>query len=141
MTLNGSILLSYDYLDKTTQRIGRYLSLFPGSFDKATALGVLAETSAVKRSKKYFLEPLQTLVVRSLLDIGSDSDRYRYHRLIKTFFEDRVESSELRKFWIAFQIYFSNNLNNLMNEFASNPSIAFIKLNTEQHNILHFVSS
>ena len=141
MTLNGSILLSYDYLDKTTQRIGRYLSLFPGSFDEATALGVLAETSAVKRSKKYFLEPLQTLVVRSLLDVESNSDRYRYHRLIKSFFEDRVESSELRRFWIAFQVYFSNKLNNLMDEFASNPSKAFVKLNTEQHNILHFVSS
>ena len=28
-----------------------------------------------------------------------------------------------------------------MDEFASNPSKAFVKLNTEQHNILHFVSS
>ena len=84
MTLNGSILLSYDYLDKTTQRIGRYLSLFPGSFDKATALGVLAETST-KRSNNYLLEPLQTLVVRSLLDIDSNSDRIDIIDLLKAF--------------------------------------------------------
>ena len=141
MTLNGSISLSYNYLDKTTQRIGRYLSLFPGSFDKATALGVLAGTSALKGNSIYFLEPIKTLVVRSLLDVESNSDRYRYHRLIKSFFEGHVKSSELRKFWIAFQIYFSNKLNNLMNEFVSHPSKALVKLNTEQHNILYFVSS
>ena len=52
-----------------------------------------------------------------------------------------MKSSELRKFWIAFQIYFSNKLNNLMNEFVSHPGKALVKLNTEQHNILHFVLS
>jgi len=141
MTINGSISLSYDYLDKTTQIICCYLSLFPGSFDKETALGVLEGTSAINRSKEYFLEPLRTLVARSLLELDSNCNRYRYHRLIKNFFEDHVKPSELRDFSIAFQVYYSSKLNNLMDEFASNQRKALVKLNVEQHNILYFVSS
>ena len=100
MTLNGSISLSYDYLDETTQRIGRYLSLFSGSFDQETAVGVLYQISAATID-----HALISLIERSLLEFDSNSGRYSHHRLIKSFFLNLVNSTEDKIFSLAFRAF------------------------------------
>ena len=94
--LNASISLSYDYLDQTTQKIGYYLTMFPGSFDKETAVEVLSRicTDDVHQT-------LDSLIALSLLEFDDSTGRCSYHRLIKSFFMTKEHPLQLLDFHFA----------------------------------------
>ena len=133
--MNASISLSYNFLDQTTQRIGYYLTLFPGSFDKETAVGVLSRicTDDVHQT-------LNSLIARSLLEFDDSNGRCSYHRLIKSFFMTKEHPLQLKDFFLAFQHFYAKRIQKLVNEYyCSSPGKALVILNLEQHNILYFV--
>ena len=141
MQLNASISLSYDYLDKKVQKVGRYLARFPGSFDENAVYSVLSVISASKRSKDYYLNLLHDLVARSLLEVDSSSGRYIYHKLIKSFFLTRSNLTEEKIFSLAFQLFFSKKLTDIAQAYTTLPKWALNNYALEQHNILFFIKS
>ncbi len=141
MQLNATISLSYDHLDEDTKRIGRYLSLFPGSIDKDSALEILSLIFSKSGRNDNYLDPVNDLIARSLLELDTNSGRYIYHKLIKTFFASYTKLSEQTAFTFAFQNYFSKKLLEWMDLYSTRTKQALIKLDLEQHNILHFVAS
>ena len=134
MQLNDSISLSYDYLDQTTQKIGYYLTMYPGSFDKETAVEVLSRicTDDVHQT-------LNSLVALSLLEFDDGNGRCSYHRLIKSFFMTKEHPLRLEDFPLAFQHFYAKRIQDIVNEYYHSPRKALVILNLEQHNILYFV--
>ena len=141
MQWNRSISLSYNYLDEKLQRIGCYLAHFPGSFDEDTVCGVLSILIEKTKSKDYYLNSVNDLVERSLLELDSSSGRYIYHKLIKSFFLTRSNSSEEKQVSLAFQLIFSVKLAVIAETYTSLPKQALTNYDLEQHNILFFIAS
>ena len=124
--ISNSLQLSYKHLDEFTQRCGRYLARFPGSFSRDTAIGVISYM--INKSYWYvevfyefniFLhlipKPshcLETLLGHSLIRQHSTSDmqRFSFHKLVKDFFlqvEDIESSKEDKIFKAGFIDYFA----------------------------------
>ena len=119
--IHTSLHLSYSSLDEFTQRCGRYLANFPGSFSEDAAFGVLM--TMINNTHQYS-EPLQdlinpkpsacldTLVSHSLLKYNPTLQRYSFHKLIRDFFlhsqaEEKEVEREKRIFKLGFCDYFS----------------------------------
>ena len=146
LQLNFSIGLSYNYLDSKLQKIGRYLALFPGSFNASAAINILMFISNSSRSPvedlEYFTNSLNELVTRSLLEFDEDTGRYNFHRLIKEFFLIHSNKSENHRFKRAFQNYFSYLLCKLTTLYYDrSPLKALEILDLERHNFLHFMTN
>ena len=142
----NSIGLSYNYLDSKLQKIGRYLALFPGSFDATAAINILMFISNSSRSpvedREHFTNSLNELVTRSLLELDEDTGRYNFHRLIKEFFLIHSDKSENHRFQRAFQNYFSYLLCKLTTlYYDKSPLKALASLDLERHNFLHFMTN
>ena len=123
--VNVSIYLSYQHLKNDTQNAGRFLSYFPGSFDKKAACKIILESIQINDCDKN----LEILVQRSLLDYDHRIYKYMYHKLIKEFFKDVSTASESTAFHKTFMNYYISVLENL--DFKG----PFVTLNLEQHNI------
>ena len=80
--VNASIFLSYQYLDDNVQKVGQYLSFFPGSFKEDAAYKIVQNLTS---SNIY--KCLQVLVRRSLLYYNQETKKYVYHTLIRGFFK------------------------------------------------------
>ena len=146
LQLNFSIGLSYNYLDSKLQKIGRFLALFPGSFDATAAINVLMFISNSSRSPvedlEYFTNSLNELVARSLLELDEYTGRFNFHRLIKEFFLLHSKKSENNRFKRAFQDYFSVLLCKLTTLYYDrSPLKALASLERERHNLLHFMTN
>ena len=143
--VNVSIALSYQYLNRRVQKVGRYLANFPGSFDKKAACEILLTISRKMDSLRGGCDivdvHLNTLVQRSLLEYNQRTDRYQFHRLIREFFMGiqksigKIGLKETRKFAIAFQLYYSKVLESLAVQFSHDYANALHILDTERHNI------
>ena len=151
--VNSSIALSYQYLNRRVQKVGRYLASFPGSFDKKAACEILLYISRKMDSgncDKVDVH-LDVLMQRSLLEYSRRTDRYQFHRLIREFFIGVQKSigenglKESKRFAIAFQLYYSKMLGSLANQFSHDYPNALHTLDTERHNIekllLNFVTN
>ncbi len=141
MTLNASITLSYDYLDEATQQFGQYLALFPGSFDKSALFGIMSLLPGVPRESEYYLKKTNDLIARSLLQVDTVSNRYVYHKLIKSYFIARTNTSSKNEFTVAFQHYFSHKLSEWKNIYATDPKKAILSMEFDEHNIHHLIVS
>ena len=119
--IHTSLQLSYSSLDEFTQRCGRYLANFPGSFSEDAAFGVITYMI----NKTHYSEPLQnpinskpsacldTLVSHSLLKFNPTLQRYSFHKLIQDFFlysqaEEMEVEREKRIFKLGFSLHFNN---------------------------------
>ncbi len=127
--VNASIYLSYQYLDVGLQEMGKYLALFPGSFDKAAACKII-ESMNISLSCSG---SMRTLVRRSLLEYNQRTERYVYHKLIREFFRNEIKSKELKKrFNLLFLEYYITVLEKMTKkEYTESIHI----LDTERHNI------
>ena len=139
MQQNASMSLSYNYLSKKLQKIGRYLAHFPASFDKSTACGVLRLIS--RQSDEYFSSQINELVTRSLLELDEQSGRYHFHRLLKEFFLTHTTLSEARKFNLFFQGYFAAKLHEMNSLYMSSPKKALAMLDIDRHNLQYFMTT
>ena len=143
--VNASISLSYEYLTPRLQKVGRYLSHFPGSFDQEATCKILISVAKNYLTCSEVHGFLNHLLERSLLEYNQRVDRYHFHRLIREFFLDIVKSNgdagknETRRFLLNFQFHYTDRLLYLSDLFMTNHVKALAKLDTEQHNILHLV--
>ena len=145
MRLNNSIWLSYDYLSKELQGIGRYLAHFPSFFEKHTACSVLKlifnnSGTELLAAEEYLAESLIELVEHSLLEFDELSQRYHFHRLIKDFFLCYSSLNESERFRLAFQEHFASKLCEIDAVIKSqNTKKGLTMLDTERHNIRYFM--
>jgi tetratricopeptide (TPR) repeat protein len=141
-----TISLSYKYLPKKLRRIGRQLTVFPGSFKIQAAFAVCNGSTVTRfsdqfislESTKEFSDHLKSLVRNALLEHSPRTDRYQYHQLIKEFFifiQRRHWPNEVVKCLPAFHIYYSTQLMIKSIEYQSDQSLTF--LDSEQHNLEH----
>ena len=144
-----TINLSYKYLTKELQQIGRQLTIFPGSFKLPAAFTVCNSSSASNKDQlminsveptKEFGDRLKSLVRNSLVEHGQRTDRYQYHRLIKEYFlliQRRHWPNEAATPLSAFHIYYSGKLivesGLFQHRYDYEQSLAF--LDSEQHNL------
>ena len=84
-------------------------------------------------------QTLNSLIVLSLLEFDDSTRRCSYHRLIKSFFMTKEHPLQLQDFHFAFQHFFTKRIQDLVNDYFSNPCRALVMMNLEQHNILYFV--
>ena len=117
--VNASIFLSYQYLEKVAQKSGRYLSFFPGSFSNEAACAMITN---FRSSGTFPCETPELLVKRLLLNslpvYISEPDNvkievYLYHRLIREFFQENSDTTELKGFNMNFLWYYSSELKRL----------------------------
>ena len=126
LPVGTSLTLSYNSLDEFTQRCGRYLANFPGSFSEDAAFGVLAY---MVNKTYWYARPFQelnvflhwipkpsacldNLVHHSLLKFNPTLQRYSFHKLIQDFFlhsqaEEMEVEREKRIFKLGFCYYFT----------------------------------
>ena len=95
-----SLNISYGYLTPENQRCARLLANFPGSFDETAAIVILNHTDIAVS------ECLNILKYRSLLNIDGNTDRYRFHQLVKEFFRSQGLTVEREQFFDHFAIYY-----------------------------------
>ena len=115
--VNASIFLSYQYLEKVAQKSGSYLSFFPGSFSSEAACAMI---TYFRSSGIFPCEIPELLVKRSLLNSVyiSEPDNvkievYLYHRLIREFFQENLDTTELKGFNMNFIRYYTSELKRL----------------------------
>ena len=150
-----SLQLSYDNLDEFTQRCGRYLANFPGSFSKDAAIGVI---QYMVNTSYWYVEViyefniflhwlpnpstcLATLTHRSLLKSHSNTQRYSFHKLVQDFFlyvqsEQNEGDKERKAFKIGFFHYFAeywDSFHDSAYESKYDPHI-LAALDLERHN-------
>ena len=142
--VNISISLSYQYLSRQAQKIGRYLANFPGSFDRKAACEILLYIQYHNHDTgcdKFMDVHLKMLVQRSLLEHNRRSNRYQFHCLIREFFIGVQKSigekgvREEKRFAISFQWYYSNVLQSLVHQFSDDYADTLHTLDSERHNI------
>ena len=120
--IHTSLNLSYKSLEEFTQRCGRYLANFPGSFSEDAGFGVLM--TMINKTHQYS-EPLQdpinskpsvcldTLVSHSLLKFNPTLQRYSFHKLIQDFFlHSQAEEMEVEREKHIFKLGFCDYFNN-----------------------------
>ncbi len=141
--LNASISLSYKYLEKSHRRAAYFLSLFPGSFSKTSAIGVCLENQKTKGivgdCALLSDSMLKNLVHRSLLEYNERSERYLYHRLIKEYFVAKITENDnanvSREFMVGFRYHFLKELHQRTINFETNYIDSLTFLDAERHNI------
>ena len=87
---------------------------------------------------------LRQLVQRSLLGYNQRTEHFEFHRLIKEFFIfiSRFEGNSddiQHTFNVNFQSHFAHRLSELSNQFSQSHKFALGALDTEKHNIKHFL--
>ena len=133
-----TIHLSYTYLSKETQKIGRQITLFPGSFTWHAAKYILCTSDSLTDCN----EVLDELVKNSLLEYDQRirSERYQYHQLIRDFFLHIQRSDyphEHEQLLPAFHIHYSNMLMYSLRQFNYRYEKSLAMLDSERHNIQH----
>ena len=139
-TVDASILLSYQYLDGTAQKSGRYLSHFPGLFGEDTACEMI-KSGGISNSH---CETPRLLVKRSLLnslpaDLKSGKEFYVFHRLIREFFRERSKPEELDRFNMIFIGHYTSELTKIsQSNILEENWIVWFALNRED--LKHFLN-
>ena len=121
--------LAYSYLTQDLKKLCFYLSHFPGSFNKASALYIISELNIEDR--------LDELVKRSLLQSSHGRRRFYFHQLLRKFFQSQKHGEVLliEQFDTWFQVLFARVLGDIIKEYKG--AFTLTKLDEEKHNINH----
>ncbi len=139
MRLNSSISCSFNYLDRNVQKAGRYLSLFPGSFDQQNAVGVLHKISKSDEIINPILS-LKQLVKLSLLKYYAKLNRYHHYKLIRDYFNTQSTIKEKINFGRGIRSYYSLQLCKLVNKFRESPRSSLHMLDLDRSQIQLWMS-
>lgn len=132
--VDASIRVSLKYLKYKLINLGRYLSLFPGSFSMTSACSVL---SAFLNEDCAWVD---TLRQRALLRYCGDN-RYKFRDIVQEHFvkiKDRIQVNE-NKFWSEFLKHFLALLRELSLEFQDSPKTALELLEVEKQDLRYFL--
>lgn len=153
--ISNSLQLSYKHLDEFTQRCGRCLARFPGSFSRDAAIGVVSHMLVesywyvkylyeVKLFLHWIPKPshcFETLSSHSLITSTSDLQRFSFHKLVKDFFlqvNDFESSKEHSIFKVGFFQYFAEYWDSFhssaQNYDAENTTEVLAAVDLERHN-------
>ena len=137
------INISYYFLNKKQQEVGRYLAYFPQPFDEPAIDAVLSylDNDSSKGQNIFFQNTVVELSRRSLLVYDKQLNRYHFHGLIKKFFLTCSNSSEEQSFGLIVQRYFSAILCEGASEYLAQPKEALLKLDADRHNFLYFLTT
>ena len=136
--------LSYDYLDGRVQLCSRYLSHFPGSFNRHAAMSILSRCN-FSDSEQLFC--LRTMVEVSLLEVywRANQPRYRFHRLVREFLrsvKSGYSSGHVKtEFDSHYQAYYSQTIASLSLQYSIYPysSEVISSLECDIHNFLNLI--
>ena len=136
----NSIGLSYKYLPKELQKVGRQLTIFPGSFTLYAAMDIVCGTDFLSCPPVTFA--LQDLVWSSLLERNQRTGRFQYHRLIREYFmyvQNKEEPSEAAQILPNFHIHYSNELKSISEKRKSEYELTLAFVDSERHNIQYLL--
>ena len=132
--ISMSIYLSYKFLNNDMQRVGRFLSYFPGSFDRNVSAEIISHIIP-NDEIVYDQDPLRILVKMSLLDHNTKTERYVYHRLIREYFKSMSTLKELKEF----NTYFLNYYTVLLEKREEKYFVQVLhKFDSDGHNFKYF---
>ena len=133
----NTISLSYKYLPKELQKVGRQLTVFPGSFTAYAAMDIIfCDTDFL--SCPPVIIALRSLVWSSLLEYNQRTNRFQYHRLIREFFlhiQNKEEPNEAAKILPNFHVHYSNELKSKSEKLKSEYELSLAFVDSERHNI------
>ena len=129
--IDVSIGLAYSYLTPQLQRLCVDLSHFPDTFTAESAFQIFGYSFELS----YFKIMLKMLIQRSLLHYNRDTERFHFHQLLKTFFNQKNTEIMLTQYFDgAFQLYYAQRLDGIVKD--NN----IFDLYMEQHNFHHMFS-
>ena len=122
-TVEVSIGVAYSYLTSNLQQLCINLSHFPGSFNVQCAFDIFGTDVGFHT----YVNEINILVQRSLLQFNSATKRYHFHPLIQNYFHQVTNASEealLKQYFEdKFQLYFADTLERIL------------QLTEEKHNL------
>ena len=127
--------IAYNLLDKKVHKCSHYLSFFPGSFDSEAAVHVLRLCGVLSQS-----ECLDILLWRSLIEeyVHGNDSRFKFHKLIKTYFIEKLASESTTQFGKMFNNSFRTHYSEYLTTFAQyipNTEAEIYKFRSEVHNV------
>ena len=127
-----SIGLAYSYLTPQLQRLCVDLSHFPDTFTTESAFQIFGYSFELS----YFKIMLKMLIQRSLLHYNRATERFHFHQLLKTYFNQKNTEIMLTQYFDgAFQLYYAQRLDGIVNDYKNN-----FDLYMEKHNFHHMFS-
>ena len=128
--IDVSIGLAYSYLTPQLQRLCVDLSHFPDTFTTESAFQIFGYSFELS----YFKMMLNMLIQRSLLHYNRATERFHFHQLLKTFFNQKNTEIMLTQYFDgAFQLYYAQRLDRIVKD-------NILDLYMEQHNFHHMFS-
>ena len=130
---------AYNLLDKKVRKCSHYLSFFPGSFDSEAAVNVLKLCGVPSQS-----ECLDVLLWRSLIEeyVHGNDSRFNFHKLIKTYFIEKLTSESTIQINRLFGKMFNNSFRTHYSEYLTtfvqhipNTEAEIYKFRSEVHNV------
>ena len=129
--IDVSIGLAYSYLTPQLQRLCVNLSHFPDTFTAESAFQIFGCSFELSSFKMM----LRILKQRSLLHYNRATERFHFHQLLKTFFNQKNTEIMLTQYFDgAFQLYYAQRLDRIVKD--NN----ILDLYMEQHNFHHMFS-
>ena len=138
----NTINLSYKYLSKELQEVGRQLTILPGSFTSLAAVDILCTYTG-----KIFTCPpvhisLRNLISSSLLEYNQRTYRFQYHRLIREYFlhvQNKEYPNEAEKILPSFHVHYAKELMSMSKKFKSDYELTLAFIDSERHNIQYLL--
>ena len=128
--IDVSIGLAYSYLTPQLQRLCVNLSHFPDTFTAESAFQIFGCSFELSSFKMM----LRMLKQRSLLHYNRATERFHFHQLLKTFFNQKNTEMMLTQYFDgAFQLYYAQRLDRIVKD-------NILDLYMEQHNFHHMFS-
>ena len=130
--IDVSIDLAYSYLTPQLQRLCVNLSHFPDTFTTESAFQIFGYSFELSSFKMM----LRMLKQRSLLQYNRATERFHFHQLLRTFFNQKNTEIMLTQYFDgAFQLYYAQKLDGIVNDYNG-----ILNLYMEQHNLHHMIS-
>ena len=138
----NTINLSYKYLSKELQEVGRQLTVFPGSFTSLAAVDILcAYTGKILNCPPVYTS-LRNLILSSLLEYNQRTDRFQYHRLIRDYFlhvQNKEYPNEAEKILPSFHVHYAKELMSMSKKIKSDYELTLACIDSERHNIQYLL--
>ena len=128
--IDVSIDLAYSYLTPQLQRLCVNLSHFPDTFTTESAFQIFGNSFELS----YFKIMLKMLIQRSLLHYNRDTERFHFHQLLRTFFNQKNTEIMLTQYFDgAFQLYYAQRLDGIVNDYKNNFDLYMEKTQFSPH--------
>ena len=143
LRIKAVIDLSYRHLDPNLQKVGRQLTIFPGSFRWEAGVFVLGHSygfydagnhsfniSMIKGIDRSFT----SLLRNSLLQYDQRMKRFQYHQLIRKYFHSISTPNDTNELLPIFNAFYASLLKNCCDTFRERFDLSVVIVDAERHN-------